>query len=505
MLHACLLATLLVLGLAAQESRDGDEQPLTARQKAAVKNILAKYKESSLTATGARAINDAFRSAGLRRGPGLEQAIREAGFDPRKISALDPPPQPNPDRPGAGKKPPAPKPAKDPPPPAAGNYSIEQAVSDRAQLNTIAYDALAFLTGDFGSGTFLPPGKVSDYFGFQYMRDIDRGGLGHNTSFVPRVANAVLAELTEKQRAQLISLAVQQQPLIQQFAYKRFPLIKAFRCLLDGDLPPDASELDERAVAGYAAAIYEIDGVVAFGRATVAGDIISQLDPKQKAYLAKMTFDDSRTWPDVREQIDKRRLPPDQHVLVMTYASELFSWYAGSPEADVYFCPERHATYFGSFYMKDIRAMGNPDYSIGARVTGDSGEAFLAILTGTQRQSIAGLVESQRESLRAVVSVRRSLSAELRRFMEGGTADRREVLALSRKYGQLDGLISYRYAMCFAGLNSTLSPDQRQQIRRLRNLDGQSPAGAFLYSRAIPMPPVPDTSFLFHTGKAGGS
>ena len=55
----------------------------------------------------------------------------------------------------------------------AHRYSIEQATSDKAQLHTIAFDGLAFLTGDFAMDTFLPPGKVSDYFGFQYMRDID--------------------------------------------------------------------------------------------------------------------------------------------------------------------------------------------------------------------------------------------------------------------------------------------------------------------------------------------
>ena len=68
-------------------------------------------------------------------------------------------------------------PAQEPRPPKRDDhgrqYSIEQATSDRAQLHTIAFDGLAFLTGDFGLDTFLPPGKVSDYFGFQYMRDID--------------------------------------------------------------------------------------------------------------------------------------------------------------------------------------------------------------------------------------------------------------------------------------------------------------------------------------------
>ena len=61
-------------------------------------------------------------------------------------------------------------------------------MSDQAQLHTIAFDGLAFLTGDFGFDTFLPPGKVSDYFGFQYMRDIDAKGGGHNTSFLTRIA-----------------------------------------------------------------------------------------------------------------------------------------------------------------------------------------------------------------------------------------------------------------------------------------------------------------------------
>ncbi len=68
-----------------------------------------------------------------------------------------------------------------------------------------------------------------------------------------------------------------------------------------------------------------------------------------------------------------------------TYASEMFAWYAGSVDADVYFCPERQATYFGSFYMKDRPAMGNAGYSISTSLTGDSGADFLNLLTDTQR------------------------------------------------------------------------------------------------------------------------
>ena len=79
----------------------------------------------------------------------------------------------------------------DRPPPPEGKrggkpqrYSLEQALSGKAQLHTIAFSGLAFLSGDFAADTFLPPGKVSDYFGFQYLRDIDAAQGGHSTSRV---------------------------------------------------------------------------------------------------------------------------------------------------------------------------------------------------------------------------------------------------------------------------------------------------------------------------------
>lgn len=39
-------------------------------------------------------------------------------------------------------------------------FTIERTLSDGAQRNTIAFDALAFLTGDLGSDSFFPPGKL---------------------------------------------------------------------------------------------------------------------------------------------------------------------------------------------------------------------------------------------------------------------------------------------------------------------------------------------------------
>jgi hypothetical protein len=92
-----------------------------------------------------------------------------------------------------------------------------------------------------------------------------------------------------------------------------------------------------------------------------------------------MKFGDFSTWPDVDVASYKMPKGTDKMVNVayMTYASELFSWYAGSVEADTYFCPERHGTYFGGFYMKDMPAMGKRDFNISTSLTGDSGVVYL--------------------------------------------------------------------------------------------------------------------------------
>ena len=107
--------------------------------------------------------------------------------------------------------------------PADGpQYTIEQAVSDRAQENTIAFDALGFLTGNLGADSFFPPGKVADFWGFQYLRDNDPSEMGHNTDFLTRASIDTLAILTSAQRQQLITLAKAQVTSIQDYGYKRF-------------------------------------------------------------------------------------------------------------------------------------------------------------------------------------------------------------------------------------------------------------------------------------------
>ena len=247
----------------------------------------------------------------------------------------------------------------------------------------------------------------------------------------------------------------------------------------------------------YSADIYALSCGLAYRRAQVLGGIVRSFDATQKAELKKLVFGDSRTWPETGDQVDKQSMSHEAHVAVMTYASELFSWYTGSVDGDAYFCPEGHGTYFGSFYMKDMPAMGNPNYSISTTITGNSGEQFLAVLSEPQRALITGLVESQRSDLNAIVSTRRSIATLLRRFMSVGTVDREQVTTLARRYGELDGEVSYLYATAFASVYKTLTSEQKSALMKLRGtVDGQY-QGAFVYSQRVAMPEIPNTDFLF--------
>ncbi len=479
---------------------------LTADQKKKVASILARYDASTLTAEDAKAIHAAFRSAGIRGGPARGAVVKAAGFDPRRLRDLAPPP----DRPGGS------GPQRSATDGQAGRgrdrdgqpsrerqrrYSVEQAVSDRAQLHTIAFSALAFVTGDFAASTFLPPGKVCDYFGFQYMRDIDAAGKGHNPMFLGRVACNVLHILTDTQLRLFQDLAAEQAPQFEQLAAKRLPLINAFHRQLDNEMPRGSTGIDRGAVSNCVGDIFSLDAQLSYRRADVFGKVAASLTPEQKAYLGKMKFGDFSTWPELDERNTLRRSGRGAsrlyRVACMTYASEFFSWYAGSVEADVYFCPERHGTYFGGFYMKDMPAMGKRDYDISTSITGNSGRTFLELLNAEQRRHITSIIDQQRDAMREVIEVRRRISTELRRFLDGERADQRKVLALGRRYGELDGHMSWMYATAFAKVGQTLTDRQRAAMHKLRNLDDYPSRDIFLYSRPMPNARVGSSDFLF--------
>lgn len=384
---------------------------------------------------------------------------------------------------------------------ARAEMNMQNTLSDGAQRNTIAFDGLAFLTGNIGADSFFPPGKVADFWGFQYLRDNDPSEMGHNTDFLSAAANNMLYVLTADQRQQLITLARSQVASINQYGYDRFVLMDAFRRNLTGSIPAGSTGLNRDAVVAYSQQLYHLDGQISYQRAQVMGPILASLTGTQRTYLNSMVGQGMTSWPAVGNQIDPRTLTHDEHVAVMTYAGDLFSWYAGNVTADVYFCPERQGTYFGSFYMKDAPAIGNPGYSIPTNLTGDMGAAFLNVLTPAQRSLVTNLVDLQRNDLLAVVDRREEVSTELRKFIAGQTPDQTAVLNLMDQYGRNDGQITYLYANAFAQVGQTLTADQLAILNALRDeiLQGEPsvPAGAFLYSAEIAMPSIPNSDFLF--------
>jgi phosphatidylethanolamine-binding protein (PEBP) family uncharacterized protein len=395
--------------------------------------------------------------------------------------------------------------------PAAGGagaaYTIEQAISDRAQENTIAFDALGFWTGTVESDSFFPPGKVADFWGFQYLRDNDSTEMGHNTDFLTSASLNMLTVLTTDQRAALIKLATAQVPDIQEYGYKRFVLMQAFRRLLEGDLPQGTTGLNEDAVAAYSAELYQLDGQISYERAQVMGPMLAALTGEQEAYLDAMKTEGMSSWPAVSEVAELQGLSRDVKEAVMTYAGDMYSWWAGDIEADTYFCPERQGTYFGSFYLKDAPAVGNPGYSIGTTVTNDLGTKLLGTLSADQAQQITGLVDSQRPFLTQIVDTRRAIATELRKYQAGETASAETVAALMKTYGELDGQIIYNFAATFAKVGQSLTAEQKAALDQLRAdlLGDLSTAGtAYLFSTPVAMPDIPDTDFLF-TGESSGN
>ena len=404
------------------------------------------------------------------------------------------------------------------------SMNMAQTLSDQAQNTTIAFSAMAMMTGNIGSQSFFPPGKIADYTGFQYLRDNDPDNMGHNTSFLTRIAENVLYILNDSQMAQLTALATAQNADFSSYGAKRFPLMKAFRRLMLGDLPSGTTGLSLTAIKAASKALYHIDGQVSYDRAVLYAAVINSLTADQKAYLANMKGKGWTSWPDtsvdpIKTAVDtkKRALGPGvDMVAIYSYASDLFSWYAGSIEADVYFCPERHGTYFGSFFMKDAPAIGHEGYSIDEQLTATAGRALsdstYGYVDASQAALMSSLVDTQRNNLYAntatlasgvknnIVDIRTRIATLLRTLLTTADTDgsvKAQVLALSETYGELDGENNYNYATVMGNVYKTLTTAQKDKLMALRasimagkyadgtSFDFTSTATPYLYSAVI--------------------
>jgi phosphatidylethanolamine-binding protein (PEBP) family uncharacterized protein len=400
---------------------------------------------------------------------------------------------------------------------SGSGMNTDQTISDQAQSMTIAFDGLAFVTGTFCAQTFYPPGKVADFFGFQYLRDNDPSGMGHNTDFTTLTADPVLALLNDTQLKILSDLGSAEASLNDAYGYARFPLAKAFRRLNDGDIPAGKTSLSRDAVKAYSAYLFSIDGEMSYLRAKAYASVLGSMDAAQQAKLAAMKGQGAIEWSQpTQAQIDAvLKKYPGQ--MMRTYAGEMLAWYLGNIDADVYFCPERQGTYFGSFFMKDIKAMNNPGYTISSNMTAEMGDAFLAALDTTQKAKVTGLVTEQKSDLLAIVAKRNEIATKLRNSLSsGGTIDKATVVSLARQYGELDGDISWLYATRFASVGTSLTNSQKSTLTALRKTataetggtpDYDSACGnGYLYSAPLQTPPtVMNTDFMFGVCSAAGS
>jgi len=378
-------------------------------------------------------------------------------------------------------------------------FDMAQTLSKGAQEHTISYSGVAFYTGCFYASTFYPPGKVADYFGFQYFRDNDPDEGGHNTDFLTKAAYHTIHLLNDEQLGVLIELAEKQDSLIAAYAYARMPVIKAFHRYLDNDIPSGKTKLSKEAVINESKEIYLIDAELSYGRAKAFSTVIKSLTQEQKDYLYALDAIGMRLW-SMPEKPKDRGIPRGLNTHVMTNASEMFSWFLGSPEADTYFCPERQGTYFGGFFMKDAPAMGNPDYSIDMETTADKGRYMLEeILDNEQGSKIRGIYTTVGNDLDSITAVREEISIELRKFWEQDEIDKQKVLDLSAKYGEFDGNYIYTMADQFVDVARTLTNQQMDTLIWLRELEDFpcKEGTVFLYSKEITEPSIENTDKFF--------
>jgi len=414
--------------------------------------------------------------------------------------------------------------------PVAAKMDIAQTLSDGAQRNTIAFDGFAFITGTFEAQSFFPPGKVADYWGFQYLRDNTADGNGHNTSFLTNCAYNILYILDADQFAMLKTLATNQVDQINLYGYKRFPMMKAFHRQLDGDIPAGSTGLSIEAVKAVSADLYKLDGQISFDRAVVYATLFKTMTASQKSHLEAMKTGGFDSWTmttqmetTVRELM--KGVSQDVSVALMTYAGDLFSWYAGSIEADVYFCPERQGTYYGSFYVKDAPAIGHEGYKIDEALTADAGQYFLDQLAPTHLDTqVTDLVEKQRNNLyqgaENIVQIRTDISTLLRSLISVSILSDSvkaqvlaQVLEKSAIYGELDGEIVYAYTMAFSEIYPKMTTDQKANLTAMRKkimsgtyngvpFDYSVCTTPFLYSAVIENtsvldPYISNTDYLF--------
>ena len=152
--------------------------------------------------------------------------------------------------------------------------------------------------------------------------------------------------------------------------------------------------------------------------------------PAQFGYLDAMEGKGWSSWPDVTDAMVGTKmgaLPKGRAVAVMTYAGDLFSWYAGSLKAAAQ-------------------------------------AAVMSSLVGVQKSNLHSGDTN-------IVGLRTKIATLLRSLLVSTASSasvNTQVLDLSGTYGELDGENNYHYATVFATVHASLTDAQKAKLVALR-------------------------------------
>jgi hypothetical protein len=143
-----------IQGMGAMRQMSGMQapQPLSSEAKETVKDLLSNYDPDTMTADDAKSLFKSLQDAGIK-GPGLREAIKEAGFDPEKVWSLghdgQTPPQGGPGSEGTSKI-------------NSSTLKALQSILDQYDLSSLSDDDEKDLISKLSSAGLMKTGSVID-------------------------------------------------------------------------------------------------------------------------------------------------------------------------------------------------------------------------------------------------------------------------------------------------------------------------------------------------------
>eukprot|EP00808_Paulinella_micropora_P025307 g7364.t1 len=373
------------------------------------------------------------------------------------------------------------------------NCVFDSSLRSIVMLKTWGYAGLAWLTGNLCSDSFLPPGKVGEMMGFQFTRDSEPNGLGHNSMFSDYISQHVFSLLTDEQLLTLSAPWREQSyvDLTIAMVSARQPLNYELRKLIAH--PANPSLLNLSAVVSYWQDWQEMDGKVTIRRAKALGAVIRSLNASMLADIRTFTVPKANTpaqptalWETNRLRFQRLGIQGgftrtlwtgetmNDNSLLVTLGNQLMSWISEGDYADIYFAPEQVADLFGAFYLKDLEIFNvHAGSTVNLDETADRGQAFLDMLPPALYTKLAGVaaaaVSWPNGQLAQMYNIRANISHALRALQTGtALADEAAVLALFREHGRVDGELIAQCAKIFAEIYWALDRDGFCKLHALR-------------------------------------